>query len=392
MKKILALILAAIVILAVAACGSSAPAAPAAPADGGQQEAAAPADTPAAEDSDSGTGAYSALYLCNGSLGDKGFYDNAASGFYRLRDELGWEIKIIEMGRDETTYEGYFLDEVEKDWDLIVSGTFSIRDMLEEMAVRFPEQNFMGFDIAIDFDKVTTGNAIGVTYQSNETGFMGGALAALMLGSGAEKIDASRPVLGFVGSMDTPNINDFLIGYIEGIQYINPDIRLLTSYIGSFNDVPKGYEMTTQLYNLGAQIVYAPASQSILGAVQASADSDRYFVACDNDIWSMMHETDPDMVANILSSTMKNVGNSIFDAASGLKEGTFQLGQNYTLGIKDDAVGLAKNANFEALVPADIRAQLNDIASQIANGTIVVGTAFGMETDAVAALRDGMSP
>lgn len=38
------------------------------------------------------------VYLVNGSLGDKGFYDSAASGLYRMRDELGAEIKIIEMG------------------------------------------------------------------------------------------------------------------------------------------------------------------------------------------------------------------------------------------------------------------------------------------------------
>lgn len=332
------------------------------------------------------------VYLVNGSLGDKGFYDNAAEGFYRLRDELGYEIKIIEMGRDESSYESYYLDESEKDWDLIVSGTWSVKDLAEEIAIAYPSQNYLFFDGEVDFDVVTTGNMLGVTYQSNETAFMAGALGALMLKSGDEKIDPSKNILGFVGSMDVPNINDFLVGYIEGIQYIDPEIKLLTSYVGSFDDVPKALEMTTQIYNQGAQIVYAPASQSILGAVQASDDKDKYFIACDNDIWSMLEEDDPESVRNILSSSMKNIGDSIFNAVSGLQEGTYNMGENHSLGIKQGAVGLAVNDNYLKLVPEDIRARLDEIADEIANGTIKVGTAFGMETSDVAALRDGMKP
>ncbi len=332
------------------------------------------------------------VYLVNGNLGDKGFYDNAASGIYRLRDELGCEVKIIEMGRDETTYEGYFLDESEKDWDLIISGTWSVKELAEEIAAKYPQKHYLFFDGIVDFDVANAKNMMGVTYQSNETAFMGGALAALMLDSGDEKVEKNKRILGFVGSMDTPNINDFLIGYIEGIKYIDPEIKLLTSYVGSFEDVPKCLEMTTQMYNQGAQIIYAPASQSILGSVQASADRNKLFIACDNDIWGMLHESDQKGVRNVVSSTMKNIGDSIFNAVQGYIKGDYVLGENYILGIKDGAVGLAENANYEKLVPQDIRSKLNDIAAKISDGSIKVGSAFGMETEKVAELRDGMKP
>ena len=59
----------------------------------GTKEAAAPS----ADDS------FKALYLVNGNLGDKGFYDSAASGFYTLRDADGATVKIIEMGRNEAS-------------------------------------------------------------------------------------------------------------------------------------------------------------------------------------------------------------------------------------------------------------------------------------------------
>ncbi len=260
---------------------------------GGAQETA----ETAADDS------FKALYLVNGSLGDKGFYDSAASGFYTLRDEDGASIKIVEMGRNEASYEGFYLDASEQDWDVIVSGTWSVKELAEEIAEQFPEQDYIFFDGTSDVD-----NLMGVAYRSNETAFMAGALAALMFDSGDAKIDGSSKVLGFIGSMDVPNINDFLIGYIDGINYIDPSIKVLTSYVGSFEDVPKCMEMTTQLYNQGAQIVYAPASQSILGAVTASSNKDKYLIACDTDIYSAMKDNDENLVRNVLSSSLKKVG------------------------------------------------------------------------------------
>lgn len=391
--KLFALVLAVLMLGSVlAACGSTAPISSAAPAStpavaSTASTAASAASTSTAEKP------FKVVYLVNGNLGDKGFYDNAAAGIYRLRDELGCEVKIIEMGRDETSYEGYFLDESEKDWDLIISGTWSVKELAEEICQQYPEQNYLFFDGAVDFEKVTTNNIMGVTYQSNETAFMAGALGALMLTKSEDtKIDASKNVLGFVGSMDAPNINDFLVGYIEGIKYVSPQTKMLTSYVGSFEDVPKCLEMTTQMYNQGAQIVYAPASQSILGAVQASADKDKYFIACDNDIWSMMEGSDAKMVGNVLSSSMKHIGDSIFNAVDGFIKGDYKMGENYTLGIKDGAVGLAQNANYTALVPEDIRKELDEIANKISDGSIKVGTAFGMETADVAKLRDDMKP
>lgn len=379
--KLFAGLLAAIMLLStLVACG------------GAKATGSTPASTSSTGDTAASGDAFKVVYLVNGNLGDKGFYDNAASGFYRLRDELGCEIKIIEMGRDETSYEGYYLDESEKDWDLIVSGTWSVKEMAEDIATQFPDKNYMFFDGSVDFEKVTDGNMMGITYQSNETAFMAGALAALMLDSGDAKIDATQRTLGFVGSMDAPNINDFLVGYMDGIKYVDPEIKLLTSYVGSFEDVPKCLEMTTQLYNQGAQVVYAPASQSILGAVQASSDKDKYFIACDNDIWSMMEESDSEMVRNVLSSSMKHIGDSIFNAVQGYMDGGYKMGENYALSIDTGAVGLAKNANYDALVPAEIREKLDEIESQVADGTIKVGTAFGMETSEVAALRDAMKP
>lgn len=332
------------------------------------------------------------IYLVNGSLGDKGFFDSAASGINMMASELGAETKIVEMGRDETSYESNYLDVSDQDWDLIVSGTFSVSELAQDIALQYPDKNYLIFDVSVNFDYVTTNNMIGLAYYSNQGAFVSGVLAAkMLLESEDPKIDNSNKTLGFIGSMDTSGINDFLVGYLEGVKYVDPEIKVLCSYVGSFEDVTKCMEMTTQLYNQGAQIVYAPVSQSILGSATAAANCDKYLIACDQDLYTQLVESDPKLAANIVTSSLKNVGESLFTAVKALQDGTMVMGNNYTLGLDSGAVGLAKNANYEAIVSEAIRSYIEEVEAKIISGELEVSSAFSMTTEEVVALRESMS-
>lgn len=386
-KKVVSVALAAAMTAGVlAGCGGSSSkettAAPAAEKTEEKADAAESTEAKAEEKTEGSDKPLKVVYLCNGSLGDKGFNDSAESGMQMLKDKLGAEVKTVEMGRDETSYEGNYLDVSEQDWDMIVSGTWSVKELAQDIAAQFPDKNYLIFDASVDRDVVKDNNMMGLNYYSNQAAYLSGVLAAKMLESGDAKIDASQKVLGFVGSMDTANINDFLVGYLEGIQYVDPEIKVMTSYVGSFEDVSKCMEMTTQLYNQGAQIVYAPASQN----------ADKYLIACDQDLYSELAESDKDLAANVLSSSLKNVGESIYTAIEGWQNGEMSLDQDYTLGLDSGAVGLAKNENYKAIVPEDIQKFIDETEQKVIDGEITVGTAFDMSTDEVAALRDSMKP
>lgn len=394
-KRIVSTLLAAAMAASMlAGCGSSAKETAAVQAGKESQagDTTAQAQEENADDAGASDKPLKVVYLCNGNLGDKGFNDSAASGMQMLADKMGAEVKTIEMGRDETSYEGNYLDVSEQDWDMIVSGTWSVKELAQDIAAEFPDKNYLIFDVSVDRDVVTEGNMMGVNYYSNQAAFLSGVLAAKMLDSGDAKIDPSKKILGFVGSMDTSNINDFLVGYLEGVQYVNPEIKVVTSYVGSFEDVSKCMEMTTQLYNQGAQVVYAPASQSILGAVTAAQKSDKYLIACDQDLYAELKDSDPELAANVISSSLKNVGESIYTSVKGWSEGTMSLDQDYILGLDSGAVGLAKNENYTKLVPEDIQKFIDETEQKVISGDITVGTAFDMTTEDVAALRDGMKP
>ncbi len=330
------------------------------------------------------------VYLVNGNLGDKGFFDSAASGIQRIGSELGAEAKVVEMGRDETTYESNYLDVSEQDWDIIVGGTWSVKELTQQTAAQYPDKRYIVFDCGIDRAAITEGNVMSISYKQYEGAYLAGVLAAQMLDSGDAKIDATKKNLGFVGSMDVAGINDFLVGYIEGVKSVDPTIKVLTSYVGSFEDVPKCLEMTTQLYNQGAQIVYAPASQSIIGAATAASNVDKYLIACDQDLYTQLIDDQPEIAKNVITSTLKNVGESLLTAVKAAQNNEMFYDQDYTLGLESGAIGLAENDNFKKIVPQSIIDNLQAVKDKIISGEIKVSSALSMTTEEVAALRDSM--
>ena len=342
-----------------------------------------------AEESTEAAGQYGkkVCFLVNGNLGDKGFYDSCAEGVERLGSKYGCDVKIVEMGRDETAYETYFREAAESGYDMVVCCTWSVTDVVNEVAPDYPDVNFLFLDSTSDADNVTC-----VSYKSYETGFMAGALAAKKVNEGGGLIEDGNKTVGFIGSMDSSGINDFLVGYIEGIQYVDEEIKVITAYVGSFEDIATCKEMTTALYQQGAQIVYAPASQSITGAVEASAENDKYIIGCDSDIYTSTVDTDPDLVKNVLSTSMKRMGDSVVWACTGLWDGELTFGENYTVGPKEGTVGLADNANYQELVSEQTRAELDEIAQKVIDGEITIDSAYEMEEADVAALRESVAP
>ena len=55
-------------------------------------------------------------------------------------------------------------------------------------------------------------------------------------------------------------------------------------------------------------------------------------------------------------------------------------------------MGLADNDNFQTLVSEEIRTQLDEIATKVANGEIEVSSAYTMDTAAIETMRNEMKP
>lgn len=324
--------------------------------------------------------------LIPGNLGDKSFYDSANAGVELIKKELGAETKVIEMGTDSTKWEPTFIDISEGDWDVIISGN-DTTELMNTLAKEYPDKRYINFDTSI---QETPENVYAMFYGTNEVSYLAGALAGLVTKSDMELANKDN-VIGFLGGMDIPGINDFLVGYIEGAKNVNPDVKVIVSYAGDFGDPAKGKELALVQYNSKADISFNVAGGTGLGLMDAAKDKNKYAIGVDSDQAMLFKDSDPQKAEHIVSSAVKKIDQSIFNAVKAHADGTLKYGTYNRMGVAEGGVGLAKNEYYERL-PQDIKDRLSEVELKLASGEIKVGTAFGVDSATINKLRDSVKP
>ncbi len=340
-------------------------------------------------------GVYKAALVIAGTLGDKSFYDSANEGLERLEEELGdsFEFKVEQMGgeaSDEPNWEPILEDYCASgEWDLIITSSWQMADALATCAEMYPDQKFIFSDETYDFE--TNGNyenIYNVMYKQNEVSYLAGAIAGLMTKTeGIEGIDPSNNIISVLGGQDGQVINDFIVGYIEGAQAVNPDIQVATSYVGDYIDSAKGKDLGLAMFNAGSDIGYCVAGAAGNGQIEAAKDTGHFAIGVDSD----QAATLPDYADWILTSAMKNVGTAVYQAVLRDMDGELPYGTLETLGFSEGGVGLVKDAHYEEMVPEEIRNTVEDLEQQITNGEITVSSAYEMTNDEVHALIDSVA-
>lgn len=333
------------------------------------------------------------LLIINGALGDKSFFDSAANGMKMIKDKYGdkVETQVLEVGDDPTKWEPALLDASESDANLIVAGTFAISETLGEVAKQYPDKKYILYDASLPYEEGGFENVYSILYKQNEGSYLGGVLAAGLLKSGKLPADVGS-ALGFLGGMDIPVINDFLVGYIAGAQSVTPDIKVAVSYAGSFTDAAKGKELGLAQYRAGVGIGFTAASQTGLGQLAAAKETGKYVLGVDSDQEAIFAESDPAIAAQVISSVLKKVDVSLLQAYDAYAAGKLAFGTAKSVGLAEGAVGLVETGNMAKLAPADVIEAVNAAKAKIASGEVKVPTAFGMPTEEIGKLRDSVRP
>ncbi|MFZ5827372.1 MAG: BMP family ABC transporter substrate-binding protein [Bacillota bacterium] len=332
------------------------------------------------------------VFLVNGALGDKSFFDSANAGLQRAKKELGIDFKVIEMGTDPSKWEPTLVDVSDQQWDVIIVGTWQMTEALEKVAPQNPDKKYIIFDTAVDYSKAKLDNVYSILYKQNEGSYLAGALAAMVTSSKLPLANQDKKVIGFLGGMDIPVINDFLVGYIQGAKDVDPGVKVAVSYVGDFANPAKGKEMALAQYRMGADIGFNVAGETGLGQLDAAKEMNRYALGVDSDQAELFKSSDPKKAELILTSMLKRVDNSLFRAISLHKEGKLKFGAAETLGLKEEAVGLAENDFYKKSVPDDMKKKLGELKQKILKGEIKVDTAFGMDNKKLDEIRNAVKP
>ena len=308
-----------------------------------------------------------------GGRGDLSFNDLAALAWDEGMAEFGYTGEELAPDAGGENREENLRLLAESGQELIIANGFAFAQNVWRVGTEFPDTMFAITDDCPQDDTFTVvemPNVRCMLFSEEQGSFLMGVAAALKSTSGT---------IGFIGGVQVPLILKFQAGFEAGALAANPDINILPAVyltqvpdFTGFNDPVKGKEAALALYGQGADVVYHAAGGSGLGLFQAADelstdDSHLWAIGVDADQFNTVG--DPALQEHILTSMLKRVDVAVAKSISDFLEGSFTPGA-VRLGLAEEGVGYATSGGFID----DISAQLDDYATQIIDGTIVVPT------------------
>jgi basic membrane protein A len=294
-----------------------------------------------------------------GKIDDKSFNQSTWEGVQQAESELGAHVQYIET-TDSKDYDKNIATFGDAGYDVIVTVGFALGEATVANAALYPDVKFIGVD---QFQAEDVVNVAGLIFPEDHSGFLVGALAAMISETG---------VIGSVCGTDAvPPVWRFGEGYKAGAAYINPDVEVTVVYhndVGfdkTFTDPEWGKTTAVSMIDKGADVIFGAGGKTGNGALQGAADKGVYCIGVDTD----QYFTVPEAQSCLVSSAMKLLTPGTFGLIKMAKEGTFP-GGNY-LG----KAGYAPFHDFEDTIPEDVAAKMEEIKAALTDGSLTTDVA-----------------
>jgi len=285
-----------------------------------------------------------------GGLGDRSFNDGAYRGLTDAKALFGADITVLQS-RSAADYQPNLTVLANKEYDEIFAVAFQMARDVDEVATLFPQRNFAIVDAVVDEPNVAS-----VTFREEEGSFLAGAAAAMA---------SKTHTLAFLGGIDIPLLRKFEAGYTAGAREVDPNVRVLVKYIGSFADPAAGKELAGVLLDEGADVIYVAAGKSGLGAIdQVKNRQHVYAIGVDVD-------QDALVPGKILTSMVKRVDIGVLTLAKESVSGKKPHGHT-ELRLKDGAIGLTDFRYTRSALTRPQFAHLDALRTAVIDRRIVV--------------------
>ena len=315
-----------------------------------------------------------------GGFDDKSFNQLSYEGVQQAADELGVEFKGVESN-SENDYAPNLESLVAEGCDAIVTVGFALSSATKESAAANPDIKYILIDDAADggddgetFDgQADEPNIKPLLYDTSQAAFLAGYAAADFTKTG---------VVGTYGGLPFPTVTIFMDGFKQGAEYYakekGKDVKVVGwdgkdgLFTGGFEANETATNTARQLIDQDADVILpvgGPIYQGALTAIDASG-ADVAMLGVDADVF----ETDPNTQDVILTSILKNMKVSTYEAiTSAASDEDFDF-TPYIGTLENDGVGLAPFHNFESKVSDSLASELDDVKAGIIDGSIPVNS------------------
>ena len=284
---------------------------------------------------------------------DKSFNEAAFNGAEKFKTETGIEYREFEIANDAQREQALRRFASDGNSPIVMAG-FNWAASLEKLAGEYPDTKFAIIDMVVEKPNVKS-----IVFKEQEGSYLVGVLAGLA---------SKTKTVSFVGGMDIPLIRAFACGYAQGAKAYYPKTEILQNMVGTtsaaWNDPAKGGELARAQFDRGADVVFAVAGGSGMGALQMAKQKGKLAIGVDSNQNYLYPGT-------MLTSMVKRVDVAVYDSFMQMKNGTWKPGVTYK-GLKEGGVDWVLDKDNRQVVSPEIEKKVNEARTSIINGKIKV--------------------
>lgn len=276
-------------------------------------------------------GAFKVALLTPGPISDKSWNGGAYEGLLAIRDSLGAEISHIQT-KTPAEFDENFRQYGAKGFNLVFGHGFEFQDAALRVAPSYPNTVYI----------TTSGTSVapnvgGVNFAFQEASFIAGMIAGRMTKSNT---------LGVIGGTELPPVTRSFEAFEQGAHSVNPGVKIITSYIGNWDDASAGKEQAIAQISRGVDVIFQNADAAGLGVFQAVKESKSTWIIGSNSNQNSIAPT------QTLGSVVIDLPHAFLLIAREVQKGHF-TGHVFSLGLHDGVVRYVGNpATLSAIPPA----------------------------------------
>jgi len=288
--------------------------------------------------------------LTPGPISDHSWNGGAYDGLLRIRDSLGASISHIQT-KTPAEFEENFRQYGAQGYDLVFGHGFEFQDAALRVGPDYPKTVY----VATSGDHAA-GNVAGMVFAFEDPSYLAGLVAGSMTKTG---------VVGTIGGTELPPVKSSFSAFAQGVHASNPKVKVLSSFIGNWDDAAAGKEQALAQIAQGADLIFQNADAAGLGIFQAAREKKGVWVFGSNSNQNMVA---PDVV---IGSVVIDLPHAFLTVAREVKEGKFSP-RVIELGTASDVVTYVPNPAFDSIVPPAVRERVDSVRARLRAGTLTI--------------------
>ncbi len=310
--------------------------------------ACGPADTkPAGAPGAAGSPVFKVALLTPGPISDQAWNGGAYAGLMRIKDSTGAQVSHIQT-KTPAEFDENFRLYGEQGYALVFGHGFEYQDAAKRVAPDFTKTIYV----------TTSGTGTGPNLAGLEFAFEDGAyLAGIVAGA-----TTRTGIIGAIGGQEIPPVRRSFYAFEAGARSINASVKVITSYVGNWDDASAGKEQALAQIGRGADVIFQNADAAGLGIFQAARESKGVRVFGAN---SDQNGVAPEVV---LGSVVIDLPHALLLVAREVRNGTFTP-RVISLGTTTDVVRLVINPALRNSIPPAALAAVDSVTKQLIAGT-----------------------